>query len=96
MNRPLPMFVLFVILLAGAVQGQENAKGPRLSDAELLASLDPNFAGLNQVIAARDAGQTSSALSALAGFVRTRQEPADSAPRARRNPQGGTTRPRES
>ncbi|MCL5282814.1 MAG: heparinase II/III family protein [Planctomycetes bacterium] len=90
MNRPLRMFVLLLMFFVGAVQGQESAKGPRLSEAELLASLDPNFAGLNKVIALRDAGRTSSALSALAGFVRARQEPGDSAQWARRNRQAGT------
>ncbi len=91
MNRLLPMFVLCVMFFVGAVLAGESAKGPRLSDAELLASLEPNFPGLGKVIATRDAGQTSSALSALAGFVRARQEPGDSGPRARRNRQSGTT-----
>ncbi len=90
MTRLLPVLMLCVTLLAGAAQGGENAKGPRLTDAELLASLDPNFAGLSKVIAARDAGPTSSALSALAGFVRARQDPGDSAPRARRTRETGT------
>ncbi len=90
MNRLLLMFVPFTMFFAGAVLGQEGAKGPRLSDVELLAGLDPNFAELNKVIALRNAGQTSSALSALADFVRARQEPGDSSPRARRNPQAGT------
>jgi hypothetical protein len=91
MNRLLQVFVLCVMFLAGAAQGQESAKSPRLSDAELLACLDPNFAGLSKVIVLRDTGQTSWALSALASFVRARQEPADSAQRARRNRQAGTT-----
>ncbi len=91
MNRLLPLFVLFVMFLAGAGLGEESAKGPRLSDAELLACLDPNFAGLSKVIALRDAGQTSSALSALSAFVRARQEPGDFSRQAKRNPQAGTT-----
>jgi hypothetical protein len=91
MNRLLPMFVLCVMFFAGAVPAGESAKGPRLSDAELLASLEPNFPGLGKVIAARDAGQTSSALSALADFVRARHEREDSGQRARRNRQSGTT-----
>ncbi len=91
MNRRLPVFVLGVVFFAGAVAGEEKAKGPRLSDTELLACLDPNFAGLGKVIAARDAGQTSSALSALAGFVRARQDPGDSGSRTRRGRQTGTT-----
>ncbi len=91
MNRLLLMLVLFTMFFAGVVQGQESAKGPRLSDAELLASLDPNFAGLSKVIALRDAGQISSALTALAGFVRARQEPEDSSPRVRRDSRAGTT-----
>jgi hypothetical protein len=84
--------VLFVVLLGGMgtlpALGQQN--GPRLSDAELLASLDPNFAGLSKVIALRDTGQTASALSALSGFIRARQEPGDSNQRARRDSRAGT------
>jgi len=90
MNRLPLMSVLFVMLFASVVSSEEKAKGPRLSDAELLASLDPNFAGLSKVIALRDTGQTSPALSALASFVRARQEPGDSGPRVRGNPQTGT------
>ncbi len=90
MNRLLQVLVLYVMLFVGTVLSAEGAQGPRLSDAELLACLDPDFAGLSQVIAARDAGQTSSALSALAGFVRARQEPGDSGPRARRSRESGT------
>jgi hypothetical protein len=91
MNRLLQVFVLCVMLLAGAGLGEERAQGPRLSDAELLACLAPDFAGLDKVIALRDSGQTSAALSALTSFVRARQEPGDSGPRARRNSQAGTT-----
>jgi hypothetical protein len=90
MNRLLRTFVLCVILLTDVGLGEERMKGPRLSDAELLACLDPNFAGLSTVIASRDSDQTTSALSALAGFVRARQEPGDSGPRTRRNSQAGT------
>jgi heparan-sulfate lyase len=91
MNRLSQMFVLGVVFFAGVVLAGESAKGPRLSDAELLACLDPNSAGLSKVTALRDSGQTSSALSALAGFVRARQEPGDSGRRAKRNPSAGTT-----
>jgi len=90
MKRLLQVFVLCVMFFADAGLAGESARGPRLSDAELLACLDPNFAGLGKVIALRDAGQTAPALSALAGFVRARQEPGDSSRRAKRNPQAGT------
>ena len=90
MNRLPLVLVLSVMSFAGVVLAGESAKGPRLSDAELLACLDPNFAGLDKVITARDSGQTSAALSALAAFVRARQEPGDSSPRVRRNPQATT------
>ena len=92
MSRLLPMFVLWVMFFAGAVLAGESAKGPRLSDAELLASLDPSFAGLDKVIALRDSGQTPAALSALAGFVRARQEPGDSAPASPVSASGGVPR----
>ena len=80
MNRPLETLAFCVILLGSAAWGKETVgkdQGPRLSDTELLACLDPNFPGLSRVIALRDSSQTSSALAALTGFVRARPEPAD-------------------
>ncbi len=71
-----------MLLGAGAALGGEKTEGPRLSDAELLTCLDPSFSGLDKVIALRDAGQTSSALSAFVSFVRAREEPADFGRRA--------------
>jgi hypothetical protein len=91
MKRLLQVFVLGVMFLAGTGLAGESARGPRLSDAGLLACVDPNFAGLSKVIALRDSGPTSAALSALTSFVRARPEPGDSGPRARRNPRTGTT-----
>jgi hypothetical protein len=57
---------------------------------ELLMCLDAGFAGLDKVIALRDSGQTSAALSAFAGFLRARQEPADFGQRTARNSRTGT------
>jgi hypothetical protein len=66
-------------------------EGPRLSDAELLACLDPNYAGLGKVIALRDSGATAPALTALASFLRACEEPADFGQRAKRDPRANTT-----
>ena len=91
MDRLLSVFMLSVTFFAGVGLGAEKAEGPRLSDAELLACLDPNFAGLGKVVALRDAGQTRQALSALVDFVRAWQEPGDSGPRTNRERQADTT-----
>jgi hypothetical protein len=85
----LQMLVLCGLLLTSTVLGEERAAGPRLSDAELLACLDPNCAGLEKVIALRDSGQTPTALAALAGFVRARPEPGDGGRRTKRDSQAG-------
>lgn len=85
--------VLCLVFLSNAVWAQQNANketGPRLSDAELLACLDPGFPGLSGVIALRDSGQISSAISELTAFLRVRQEPADFGQRAGRRAQAGT------
>ena len=88
-----------VILFAAALPGQErrpaNERGPRLSDAALLACLDADFPGLEKIIAARDAGDITSGLSLLADFVRARREPADFGQRAPRNPRANTSRARK-
>ena len=60
-----------VNIVCGAGPSSTPESGPRLSDEELLASLDPNFQELSRVIALRDRGDTSAALSARAAFVRT-------------------------
>jgi hypothetical protein len=90
MNRLLGILGLCVMLGVGAALGDERAEGPRLTDAELLTCLDAGFAGLSKVIALRDSGQTSSALSAFVGFVRAREEPAGFGQRAARSPRAGT------
>jgi hypothetical protein len=90
MNRLLWMFVLGGMLLTGSVLAGEPAQGPRLSDAELLACLDPDFAGLGEVTALRDAGRTAGALEAFARFVRARPEPGSSSQRTRRDSQAAT------
>lgn len=61
-------------------------QGPRLSDSDLLDSLDPNFPALSRVITLSDRGDTSGALAALAAFVRSREEPADFGQKAKRDP----------
>jgi hypothetical protein len=66
--------------------------GPRLSDGELLDSLDPNFPGLSRVITLRDHGDLSAALSALATFVRAQEEPADFGQKAKRDPNADKSR----
>ena len=82
--------VCTLLTLASSVYAADTASttdhGPHLSDNELLGSLDPNFPALNRIIAFRDRGDTSSALSALAAFVRTREEPADFGQKAKREP----------
>lgn len=65
--------------------------GPRLSDNELLDSLDPEFPALSRVVTLRDRGDVTSALSALAAFIRAREEPADFGQHAKRNPQADTS-----
>jgi len=93
MKKMLAIAVLFLVLPSGEVLAQENAgqaAGPRLSDAELLAALDPNFPGLNGVIALRDSGRTSAAMAGLAEFLRARQEPADFGQRAGRRGRADT------
>ncbi|MCU0917928.1 MAG: hypothetical protein MUC88_25705, partial [Planctomycetes bacterium] len=89
MNRMWQMLVLCVLLCASTVLGEERAAGPRLSDAKLLACLDPDCAGLEKVIALRDSGQTPAALAALAGFVRARPETGDGGRRTKRDSQAG-------
>lgn len=64
----------------------------RLSDSELLVSLDPDFPGLSEVIALRDRGEVSAAVSALVTFVRAREEPADFGQLAARNPSADVSR----
>jgi len=61
-------------------------QGPRLSDSELLDSLDPNFPALSRVITLSDHGDTSGALAALTAFIRAREEPADFGQKAKRDP----------
>ena len=87
MKETLTIAVLSLVLLSDIARAQEDASrnaGSRLSDTELLACLDPNFPGLSGVIALRDSGQISSAISELTAFVRARQEPADFGQRAGR------------
>ena len=92
------IWILSVMALVNTVYGAGPSstfeRGPRLSDEQLLASLDPNFHGLSRVIALRDRGETSAALSALAAFVRAGEEPADFGQRAGRNPRADTSRAR--
>lgn len=90
MDQLLQVFVLCVVFSASAGLGEEKVVGPRLSDAELLACLDPSFPGVDKVIALRDSGQTASALSTLIGFVRAREEPGDFGQRAARSPRSST------
>ncbi len=85
------LFLAFVNTALPAASPRAEEHGPRLSDEELLASLDPNFHDLSRVIALRDRGQVSAALSALVAFVRTKQEPADFGQRAERNPHADTS-----
>lgn len=84
--------VVFVTTVFGTEPTSTTKHGPHLSDDELLVSLDPNFQGLSQVIALRDRGDTSAALSALTSFVRTREEPADFGQSTGRNLRTDTSR----
>jgi len=96
MNKRITVFGLCVIVVTTMLPGKERTRaderGPRLSDAALLACLDPGFPAVEKIITARDAGDTTSALSLLADFVRARREPADFGQRAARNPRANTTR----
>ncbi|MBN2131433.1 MAG: hypothetical protein JW741_18170, partial [Sedimentisphaerales bacterium] len=96
MEKPGIVLGLCVTLLAATFVGQRpiqaDERGPRLSDAELLACLDPAFPGMEKIIAAHEAGDITSALWLLADFVRARREPADFGQRAARNPRANTTR----
>jgi len=82
--------VCALLTLASPVFATEPAfttnQGPRLSDSELLDSLDPNFPALSRVITLSDHGDTSCALAALAAFIRAREEPADFGQKAKRDP----------
>jgi len=62
------------------------SQGPRLSYSELFGLFDPDFPGLNQVITLSGRGDTSGALSALAVFIRAREEPVDFGQKAKRDP----------
>jgi len=96
MNKRVTVFGLCVIVVATTLPGKERTRaderGPRLSDAALLACLDPGFPGIENTITARDAGDTTSALSTLADFVRARREPADFGQREARNLRANTAR----
>ena len=95
MNTMYKIRIVFIVVLANAIcnAGPSSSleHGPRLSDEELLALLDPNCHELSPVIALRDRREISAALSALAGFVRTREEPADFGQQTQRNPQADTS-----
>jgi len=77
------------VLAVGPTDTTEH--GPRLSDNELLDSLDPDFPALSRVVTLRDRGDITSALSALAAFIRDKEEPADFGQRAKRDPQADTS-----
>lgn len=82
--------VIYITTICTAGSSPEH--GPRLSDNDLLASIDPDCRELSRVMALQDSGDISAALSELIRFVRTKEEPADFGQRARRNPQADTSR----
>jgi len=88
--------VCVLLTLASSVFTAEPAstanRGPRLSDSELLDSLDPDFPALRRVITLAGRGDTSGALSALIAFVRDREEPADFGQKAKRDPNADKSR----
>jgi hypothetical protein len=84
-QRGLLRTVLAVTAFAVSAPAPAAEHGPRVSDAELLAALDPAVSGLGEVLRLRDEGKADQALSALAAFVRARQEPKDYGQRAPRN-----------
>ena len=59
--------------------------GPRLSDADLLQSLDLKFPGMEAVAKAVAKGDQKAALEALAQFFRLRKEPCDYCPKSEEN-----------
>jgi hypothetical protein len=85
--------VVNVICVAGPLSAVEH--GPRLSDEELLMSLDPNAPGVRRIVVLRDSRQTSAALTALVSFIRAREEPGDFGQRAKRNPRANTSQARK-
>ena len=98
MSKMSKIWIVFVVCFVNTVciagSSSPVEVGPRLSDEELLASLDPNVSELSRVITLRDRGQTSAALSALADFIRMKEEPADFGQRAERNPNADTSQAR--
>ena len=65
MNKTYNIWICFIVILINTICSAGSSstleQGPRLSDTELLASLDPNCHGLNRVIAFRDRGEISAA-----------------------------------
>jgi hypothetical protein len=98
MSKMSKIWIIFVVSFVNTISIAGSSLpveyGPRLSDEELLASLDPNVSELSRVITLRDRGQTSAALSALADFIRMKEEPADFGQRAERNPNADTSQAR--
>jgi len=94
MKKTYNIWIGFIVILVTTMctAGPSLGQGPRLSDEELLASLDPNCRELSRVIALRDRGEVSAALSALVDFTRTKEEPADFGQRAKRDPRADTSR----
>jgi len=95
MNFTCSLCVSLFVALSGTAWRSESVpeaqQGPRLSGSELLASLDPGFPALSRVIAHRDRGEPSAALSALAAFLRTAAEPVDFGQHTLRHPQTDTS-----
>jgi dienelactone hydrolase len=67
-------------------------QGPRLWDDDLFDSLDSGFPALSQVTTLQKRGDILGALSALAAFVRAREEPADFGQKAKRDKNADTSR----
>jgi hypothetical protein len=69
-----------------AKAAQAAERGPRLTDAELLQSLNLEYPGLETVAKAVDGGDQKAALKALADFFRRRKEPFDFVRKPNREP----------
>ncbi len=95
MKKTYRILIVLVAVLFNAICNARFSstleQGPRFSDEELLASLDPSCLELSEVITLRGRKEFSAARSALVTFVRTREEPADFGQRAERNPRADTS-----
>ena len=86
------VLVAFGAILVAIEPAPAADQGPRLSDDDLFSSIDPDFPALSQIFTLQKRGDVSDALSALAAFVRAREEPADFGQKTKRDQNADTSR----